>query len=143
MASIVVAHYGIGDGDCGCFKRTRENLLHVLERMAPKFAALGIEISAEHREMEDSTENRTMHNLITLESPGEMDETSLESLLGLEVEMLPCDDGGSCRAIVMEGAKEGAKFQEVPTGLIMDGLIRASMKLLGGHHQCGSCGCCH
>ena len=46
MASIVVAHYGIGDGDCGCFKRTRENLLHVLERMAAGGGISAIRIGA-------------------------------------------------------------------------------------------------
>jgi hypothetical protein len=141
MPNIVISHYGIQGMDCPHFTATRDNLLKVVERMAPKFATLGIEISVEYRGMEDLEENRSMHNLITLEAPGEVPETSLESLTGLTVEYEPCESLGRCRAMVMESAK----FQEVPTGLVMDGLVRMSMRLIGGCSSdgCGSCSCCH
>lgn len=139
MPQIVIAHYGIAENHCPHFSATRENLLKVVERMAPKFAALGIDISVESREMEMRDENHPMNNLITLESPGVVQETSLETLTGLPVEYRPCDSLGECRAMVMESAA----FQEIPAGIIMDGLVRMSMKLAGGCSSgCDSCSCC-
>ncbi|MCX7829053.1 MAG: DUF2703 domain-containing protein [Thermanaerothrix sp.] len=139
MPNIVISHYGIRGVECPHFTGTRDNLLKVVERMAPKFATLGIEISVEYRGMEDLEENRSLHNLITMEAPGEVPETSLESLAGLTVEHEPCEKMGCCRALVMETAK----FQEVPSGLVMDGLVRMSMRLIGGCSSdgCGSCSC--
>ena len=81
----------------------------------------------------ETLKNAVMNDLVTL------------TLLGVRVEHDPCEEcGGICRTLVVE---EGARFQALPSGLLMDGILRMAFSVIapegGCSGSCGSCsGCC-
>lgn len=145
MRQIQIQHYRVEGLNCPPCVDTLKTLNDLCRQMAPRFAALDLQLALRETELPDTPENRGFANLVTLACPeADKPETALEALLGVAVEQDPCEAcGGTCRALVVE---EGARFQALPSGLLMDGILRMAFAVMspedGCSGGCGSCSCC-
>ena len=142
MPNLIMRHYVLQGGNCEPCAKTAETLRKLGSQMAPRLAPLGLELSLQEAEMHEATEeNLAKANLITFSCPeANMDEIALEEILGLGVTHEPCEncEHGTCRSIQYQGTG----YQEIPPGLISDGLVRAAFSIMegGDGSSCGGCG---
>ncbi|WP_352425830.1 DUF2703 domain-containing protein [Aminomonas paucivorans] len=146
MNQIQIRHYRVEGLACTPWAETLKTLNDLCRQMAPRFAAMDLQLALQEVELPDTPENRAFGNLVTLACPeADQPETALEALLGVRVEHDPCEECGDiCRTLVVE---EGARFQALPSGLLMDGILRMAFSVIapegGCSGSCGSCsGCC-
>lgn len=143
MSEIVITHYTLSNVSCESWEKTGATLRKLHEQMAPRFRLMGVEMTLLEKEL-SGTDEETVHrgNLVTF-TLRELDdqEIPLEDIIGAEVSFEPCLCGGmttTCRTIQYEGHG----YQEIPSGLLADAMLRASFSILGGGcgSGCESCG---
>jgi hypothetical protein len=138
MTRITIRHYRADGGAKAPYAATGEAILKMGRGMAPRVAALGMELAFEEIRIEAASD-ADRHNLVTFDCPeAGRSESPLETLLGLDVRMEPCGEEPekSCRSLVFEGTS----YQAVPMGLIADGLFRTAFAVMGRDSSCEACG---
>jgi hypothetical protein len=143
VSEIVITHYTLSDVSCESWKKTGETLRKLHDQMAPRFRLMGMEVTLLEKELSGTDEETVRRgNLVTFtlsELGGQ--EIPLEDLIGAETSFEPCSCGETattCRTI----RYEGHGYQEIPSGLLADAMLRASFSTLGGGcgSGCESCG---
>lgn len=142
MPKLIMRHYVLSDMDCEACTKTGETLQKLGAQMAPKLAPLGLEFSLEKTEMPEATDEAVAKaNKVTFScAEAGMEEIALEEVLGLTVTQEACEScsQGTCRSIQYQGTG----YQEIPAGLISDGIVRAAFSIMEGGNgsSCGGCG---
>lgn len=142
MPKLIMRHYVLRDMDCEPCSKTGETLKMLGAQMAPRLAPLGLEFSMQEAEMHETSEDSLARaNQVTFSCPeAGMEEIALEDILGLTVAQEPCEScsQGTCRSLQYQGTG----YQEIPAGLITDGIVRAAFSIMegGDGSSCGGCG---